>query len=227
MAMTETVFILDFDRCLGNEALYVVFEGIIAATDGVDTQKLNMDRAEIEASGESFDMLRWLKSEVAGTGLAETISADYLRKGRELGGDAFLAPGAKELLAYFKMNQIPHMILTYGGDEYQELKLRVSGLNRIHHEIVSSRNKGRHIVGWWNDAQNAFVVPFEDGTIVSARELVLIDDKAVSFEDLPPQAHGYWVRNKSSLYTSQKGELATNVEACDNLFGVLEKLQRA
>lgn len=225
--MTSTAFILDFDRCLGNESLYKLFDEIVAGTNSINTKKLKTSRDKVEAEGESFDTLHWLRGELGDeSDVIKRVLDEYIRRADERGNETFLSPGAKELLAYLRDSHIPNMIMTYGGNEYQTLKLRAAGLQNVPTEIVANKAKAVYIARWWDDVSRKFIVPLPYSEPIRVDMLVLIDDKAQSFCGLPEQASGYWVRDDTHIMASQAGVVPVGVKVCNSLVEVLEDIAR-
>lgn len=222
MVVANTFLVLDFDRCLGNEKLYDLFDEV--AADIIDIDVLKEARKQVERGGGSFDTFGWLRETLnLSDASMRQLSTAYTARADELGNQTFLSGGARELLIYLADNHIPHMIMTYGGREYQDLKIRAAGLQAVPRHIVDSKDKSGYISQWWNEDTKQFIIPSEIGDIV-ASTVMLIDDKPAAFTHLIPQARGYLIRDGKALLGFQIGQLPANVTECDDLFGVLDDI---
>jgi hypothetical protein len=131
---------------------------------------------------------------------------------------AFLLDGAEELLTTFS-HQGNVGIVTYGGEQWQEAKLRMTGLETYPHLVVPRRGeKGRLIASWYDASHQTFTIPQELGG-GEVNEIVLVDDKLAEFDGLPesPHAHGYLVSN-ASIH-----EVAANIAIVASLREVLQR----
>lgn len=225
----ETLFVLDLDRCLITETVYDLFNITITKhIKSIDIDSQNEARARVEATGGSFDLSSWLlKQEGFGEADYRHLLDDFIAQAHDLGQDYFLAPGAKELLVALKQNTVPHLIMTYGGQHHQLAKLRATQLDDILHMIVNNKHKAHFIRDWWDDTTGVYSVAIKD-EIVTARTVVLVDDKASAFDDLPgSSARGYWLKAEH-LLASQQGSIPANVRPISSLTEILtfEQLTR-
>ena len=222
--VVETFYILDFDRCIGNtDALFDIFEKVVVEHTGLTAWSLRNVREEVEAVGDSFDTATYVR--------AQLHMAHQEDKWREL-EEGFVAacaevdmllPGARELMAWFEENKLPFGTVTYGEATWQKLKLRAAGLGKMPKLITTNKHKGS-VFQEWKQQDGTFVLPRELGSTV-AKSLVLIDDKAVSFDNFPAEpSHGYWVLPKTHVLPSQKGSVPANVVRTAHLKEVLKNL---
>ncbi|MEP6710442.1 MAG: hypothetical protein ABJA64_01865 [Candidatus Saccharibacteria bacterium] len=220
---TDNFFILDFDRCLANEKLYDLFDKV--SGEIIDIELLRQARKQVEAEAGSFDTFQWLREtcQLSDASVLR-LTSSYVMRADQLGSQTFLANGAKELLTYLSDSDIPHMIMTYGGHEYQELKIRAAGLQAVPCRVVPSKEKGHYVAQWWSEEDQKFIIPTDNGDVRSS-SVVLVDDKAAAFTRLPRQAVGYLVRGEGRPLKSQLGEIPANVKECAGLSGVLADLK--
>lgn len=218
----DIFFVIDFDRCLGNDAVYQLLE--VCLGDFVDMKAYRAARREVEASGGSFDIFAWLRRE---QGFREPQFAELAQKyqslAKERGSQTFLSTGARQLLDFLVQKQIPFMVMTFGGRDYQTMKLRVAGLDDYRFEIVDRKDKATIINSWWRSELGLFRVP----TMPKAgfRRVCLIDDKPAAFVGLRTEAFGYLVRSNRQTLPSQSGDVIEAVQACRDLTEVLEDIQ--
>lgn len=224
MVVASTFAVIDFDRCLGNEKLYDLFDEV--AVDIIDITALKVARKQVEREGGSFDTFGWLRETLnLSDALMKQLSTAYIARADELGNQTFLSLGARELLIYLADNNIPHVIMTYGGREYQDLKIRAAGLHAVPRHIVNSKDKSSYIADWWDEDSKRFIISSVTGNIVVST-VVLIDDKPAAFTHLVPQARGYLIREGKALLGSQIGQVPANVTECDDLFEVLDEYKQ-
>ena len=206
------LFILDLDRCLLNNHIYVLFDEVVANLAFVDAHLLRQARYEREVSGGSFDSIRWLQ-EQDGFGEQEhsQLVHEFIKKAHSMDADSFLSPGARSLLDVCESLEIPHVIMTYGGRENQIAKIRAARLDTTPYIIVDRKQKAEYITEWWNEAQGQFEVTIE-GKTYQGETAILVDDKATAFDNLPvtPRARGYWLQ-AAHLLPSQQGIVPSNV----------------
>lgn len=184
----------------------------LAAQHGIDEMAVRQAQASIEADGMSFAPLSFIRELLARNGRQAELPR--LR-------DEFVADGNQaELLLYPGVSQfenklrsapsVPHMILTAGVDvEWQEWKLAASGFGGYAHimpvpEGSPTPPKGP-IITEWQSADSTYDVTAYDATgrpiaLIRARNVMLIDDKAISFHGLPAGSLGaYTVYDDAGL----------------------------
>lgn len=209
----ETTFwALDFDRCLGNvDEMYGLYGSIVQQHTHITENDMTAARQEIEASGESFDLLSYVAAQLGSAAVLQIVANEFVRVGQ---GRQLLHDGASELIHTLEADPVVHFgIVTYGSPDWQTLKLKASGLASYPTYITPHPDKGRIVAGWYDGSR--FVVPAELGG-VAAEHFVLVDDKARAFRELPDAARGYWVLTDDSL-PSQKGSVPENVVKVSSL----------
>lgn len=198
--MNNELWVLDFDRCLGDvDALFDHLLELVAAK-GVSRDALAEARKKCEDVGGSFDIMDYCHS---------TFSDDEYKKLQHdfLAGSensVFLEKGARELIDWLEATGRPHCILSYGSLKWQELKIRCAGLGAVPHIITSTPRKS-DVLREWQQPNGEYCTPVELGRAAYA-SVVLLDDKAIAFADLPENVRGYWYRH-ATLLPSQEGEV--------------------
>jgi hypothetical protein len=214
-----TYFVLDFDRTLLDTGRVVArFEDFLMGAYPRLAVSLRNDREQVEKSGGSYDVVAALAlqadvpvDEILRQFVASCASAEY-----------FL-PGAEELLGRLKSMATRYGVMTYGGVQWQQTKLQLVGIVDEASMIIPSRGKGVRIADW-RSVSGLYRIPDELGGGEVDR-VVLVDDKAVEFEQLPVDgnAQGYLLRSEACpLLHSQKGEVGENVTVVHSLRAVME-----
>lgn len=129
-------------------------------------------------------------------------------------GQNYLLPGALNLLRFLQQNQVRHGILTYGQSDWQQTKLAVAGLAAVPTLITDRTDKGALIASWHQVSSYQLPVELGGGQV---ERVVLIDDKAYSFEGLSADALGFYCGQ------DDQAELPVNVQAVSSL----SEVQRA
>lgn len=193
----NTFYALDFDRCLGVvDAFFDLFVDVVDNQNIVSSKDLRSARLKVESSGGSFDVFGYIDS----LGLdfdISTIEAEFISLARK-NSDKFLEPGSRKLIDFLQKNNQYFCILTYGNAKWQTLKIISAGLGEISRLIIPNNKKGQYISEWKNSDNNLFLLPadcFNDNMPRKAHEIVLVDDKVSSFDNLPSGAKGYLVKS--------------------------------
>lgn len=225
--IVDTFYILDFDRCLGDTTkLQQELERAIERKTSINPEQLALARREVELSGGSFDAATYvqgvLKESKTSTTWSE-ICQDMISHARE---SDMLEPGAGELIDALRSHDEKFGILTYGGAEWQYTKLAAAHMEDLPVVITDDPGKGR-IIASWKTSEDVFLIPKdlsgEEG--MTARKIVLIDDKALSFRGIPSGVSGFHVlRSDRKVMPSQQGDLPDGVVRVDGLTKVIELL---
>lgn len=226
----ERFFVLDFDRTLGNTvALYQLFQQIIeSVVDNEAMRQLDSARHLVEDRGESFDTIHYVREildQAGKTDRWQTVVNEFMR--RAALDDACLEPGARRLLTYLDAHQYPYGIVTFGGEQWQQLKIKAVGLDAIPAIVTSTQDKGR-LLGSWRQPDGWFEIPevLTGGTTaVTATSLVLVDDNPLNFEDLPDGVTGFYVQNASTRnrdYIMTPRAVVHEVEGLDEVITMLQ-----
>lgn len=226
-APVKIFYILDFDRCLGDTSkLQSEFEQAIERKTSVSSAQLALARQEIELSGGSFDAAAYVQGilkESAGNVSWEEICEDMIAHARQ---KDMLEPGARKLLEILEDRGEYFGILTYGGADWQRTKLAAARVEDIPVLITQDPGKGKNISSW-KLPDGTFALPDElSGTQgLHVNEIILIDDKALSFKDIPPGVSGFHVlRSDRKIMPSQKGETPLNVQRAEGIHDVIKLL---
>jgi FMN phosphatase YigB (HAD superfamily) len=197
----KTFYVLDFDRCLANtDKLFALFEYAVLQEGALGKEVLDDARAAMERTKGSFDVLAHLKEYLASSGQQDMlllIKDTFLKASQDYD---FFEPGARDLLQFLRDSSLPFGILTYGGRVWQQMKLQATGLEATPHIITDIQTKGK-IIAEWKQPSGTFLVPAELGG-GEFENVVLVDDKFVSFEGLPERAFGIHVLTKNAAYSS-------------------------
>ena len=76
------------------------------------------------------------------------------------------------------------------------------------------------LIGGWYDA-GWYHATADNGEILEARKVVLVDDKALSFAGLPANCAGYWLCRHTTSLDSQVGGVSGQVTTVLSLKEVL------
>ncbi|MDB5177652.1 MAG: hypothetical protein JWO61_35 [Candidatus Saccharibacteria bacterium] len=218
------LFVLDLDRCLITDRAYTLLDEVVAESGIINLDLFQEARRKREASGGSFDSIAWLQSQESfGEQEYNLLLTQYVARARQMGDDILLAPGARALLDGLRQHTVPHIIMTYGGRASQLAKIQAAGLERIAYIVVDHKNKAAYIAEWWDEVKGLYTVNLDNDSL-QAEAVVLVDDKAAAFTDLPsaPLASGYWVKSSGLLLPSQEGEIPSNVRSVANLHEIVD-----
>jgi len=218
----KVFFAIDFDRCLTKgEALALLLMEILDELGVISYVELNEAKELVESSGGSFAMLTYLRDKGYLDVDTEEKMARAFRDRTARDRLKYVADDADELFAYLLEKQIPHSIISYGENSWQELKIEAAGFAEVPHQIVSHPRKSDELRSWLNDGHYKLPRIFGGQTV---DEIVLIDDKAVAFQSLPPHVRGYWMRAKDgSLIPSQQGTVPDTVTTVYDFKSIIEK----
>lgn len=226
-ARVDTFYVLDFDRCIGDTAkFHTALMAAIAKLTPVSPANIRQAKHQAEQSGGSFDTASYimnalisLNSPVSWQEICEAMVA-------EARGQDMLEPGAAELLQALDDRGARYGILTYGGDAWQRAKIQAANLAHVPHLITSVHSKGKVLAGW-RQRDGTFAIPAElagEESLV-AESLLLIDDKAASFAEIPPGVRGiHIVWAGRELLPSQMGELPPGVATVRSMNEAIELL---
>lgn len=222
--MNDTFYVVDFDRTTADsDKLLDVFLTVIDHYLDLPRQQIEKADADVKARGDSFDTASYVRDHLAAKGDLdkwEHLTKQFIHESHALN---MLLPGASELFAYLDERKLGHGILTYGNPLWQHLKLSAAGFNHVPRIVMTTKEKGR-LISSWQQTDGSFVVPPEFGGGQYA-SVVMIDDKAVSFDGFPElPSRGYWVLAPGHELPSQQGDVPANVRRVGDLMGVVEGL---
>lgn len=217
-------YIVDFDRTLvDTDKMTEVFIEIAEQYGAISREQVIKADADVKQSGDSFDTAGYVRDRLAQEGRSEEwekLEKQYIHESRALN---YLLPGAAELLEWLAANGKRYGILTYGNPLWQRIKLTAAGFNHTRHIITEQKEKGRFI-STWRRQDGHFRLPDAMGG-GQASHIILIDDKAVSFNDFPPlPSQGFWVLDPARELPSQQGSVTANVVRRSNLLSVIPQL---
>lgn len=218
--MPEDIFVIvDFDRTLADsDKLLEVFVQVANEYTTIPREQLEQAAADVVRRGDSFDTAGYVRDHLLAENRLddwEKLEQWYIREAKSLD---MLMPQAQEFLEYLDAHSYRYGILTYGNPLWQRLKLSASRLQHIPHIVMTHKQKGRLIATWRVDDGFELPTEFGGGKVSS---VVLIDDKAVSFDEFPGSpSRGYWVADQQALMPSQQGSVPGNVTSVRDL-GIL------
>jgi phosphoserine phosphatase len=228
MTQKTEFFIIDFDRTLADS------DKLLEAFIEVTTEYIAIPREQIEAAnrdvrqrGDSFDTAGYVRDHLNEMDRGEewdTLEKEFIHRLRARLPELLLA-GASELLEWLRARGSSYGILTYGNPLWQHMKLSATGFNHEQRIVMEHKHKGR-LISSWQQSDGSFVLPQEFGGGV-ADAIVMLDDKAVSFEDFPAvPSRGYWICDPTHELPSQRGTVPANVQRCNTLSDALATLRR-
>lgn len=223
-ARIQTFYLLDFDRCLGRtDALHALLEKTLESWPMVDLTTVRHAHDEARRTGGSFDTANYIRQLLDeryrdGGVLWKEIETAFLKAALR---HDMLKPHAGQLLNKLDAIHARYGILTFGGPQWQTVKIKAAGLAHIPHMIVSSKKKGR-LIASWQKLDGTFSIPkkLTNNQLIQAENLVLIDDKPVSFEGIPQHVKGICVLPT----TSKIVDLPPNVTVVDDMLQASELL---
>jgi hypothetical protein len=219
----DTLYVIDLDRCLldTRKAQYLLES--VADMPG----PMRVARERTEAEGGSFNTLGYLREFTDPTRFNE-ITRQFLERAKDKN---LFEPGAVALLDAIEKRGLTYMIMTYGGLEWQTMKLDAVGLGDQPYKIIDVKGKGRVLAECYDVDRGVYVMTHIENLSegIEAQSVVLIDDKVRSFEDLPEKEKGIHVLPESpehEVSNQTEGVLPGNVrtvrglaEATEILFG--------
>lgn len=227
--MTSSFYVLDFDRTLvDTDKLYVILEKVLERDTNIGMRDLNEEKAVIEADGDSFSIIESLRRLLADS----NSSVDWLDVQQAFINEArqtdVLEPYAAELLKLLDDKQLPYGIITFGNEAWQLAKIEAAGLTAVPHVVTNIKEKGQLLSGWKHDSNDSFIIPPAmtrnfDPLVVDS--IIFLDDKPVSFSNLPSGVHGVLVKSPTrALLPSQRGTLPSTVSSVTGINGAIELL---
>lgn len=220
----DTFYILDFDRTLADsDKLLEVFIAVANQYTDISYEQIKKIDADIKAKGDSFDTAKYVRDRLMNTdSLAQwhQLEKQFIHESRSLN---MMLPGAIELLKFFDKRGEQYGILTYGNPLWQHLKLSACGFNHIRRIVTTNKRKGA-LISSWQQSDGTFALPSEYGNWFAER-IVLVDDKAVSFEEFPGKpSSGYQVLDYASALPAQLGKVPGNVRHVTTLQEIVKLL---
>ena len=215
---TPLLICVDFDRTLSNESLIDETMERICSGAGLDVDAIRIAKQGVESRGDSFSTLDHLRQHYS-PGVLEIVIRQFASIGQKT---SVLYEDALPLLRTLRTRSVPHLILTQGPHEWQELKIMASKLDDFPYKIIAEKDKGKEIISW-QSADGLYQVPIAG--FAPARRIILIDDKVKSFTSLPSDCSGYLIRRPDEqILPSQSGTVPVNVAIIATLLEVVDKL---
>lgn len=226
-AYADTFFVLDFDRCLGNtDKFHQILEQVITEETALTSEEIQTGRRLIEEVGKSFDTISFMRKSLKDRGSPISwldIQKRFVERAKK---EDVHQPHANELLAILDARQIPYGIVTYGGETWQLAKLEAAGFLSIPHIVTNIKEKGELVSGW--KREDRFIIPpalTKTFQPLAVGKIVFLDDKAVSFQDMPAGVQGVHIQDPSGkVLPSQAGTLPPGVTTVAGLKGAIDLL---
>lgn len=220
-------YALDFDRTLGRTVdIAKDFISYVEQEDATVGDSLREQQHNIEATGGSFDMIGSLRAQMGQRALG-VYAEGFLNRHR---GGPYLEDGADSLLVGIAASGHAAGILTYGGEDWQTIKLRATELDSYRRMILAEKGKKGALIASWYDAEHGVYRLPEALGGGSFDEIVLVDDKPVEFVGFPdlPSAHGYLYTGgvKPTIETSPQPavkDLPASVKVVDSLRDIVRR----
>lgn len=198
----------------------MVFDEIVRSMSVLDVNDIVAAKKYVEeTSGGSFDTAEFVRAELEHRGKLDkwqAIETNFIEASKNYD---YLMPGAREIIELLRQHHAHFGIITYGGDVWQRVKIKAARLESIPHIITSQKNKGVLISEWV--AKGCVPIELECQPF---DEVVLIDDKVISFNGFPQeQAKGYQVRTGNDLVVDEAA-LPVNVQSVESLYDVIKDI---
>ena len=216
--MKQWLVVLDLDRTLTkDEAMADTLDKACQAAD-IEVNSLRKAQARVEAAAESFFPLEFLNTRYPREKV-ERLKHHFLEQARI---SDLVYPDTMPLLRVLEERSLPFLILTYGEHDWQALKLAAVGLDTYPHLITDVKSKGMLIRQWRHGGGYS---PLADAAEMQAKRVLLVDDKASSFSDLPAGCRGAWLqRSDEPMLSTQLGGVPFSVDIVTDLLGCLDLL---
>ncbi len=134
---------------------------------------------------------------------------------------ALMYEEGRALLRELAHRDMPFGIITFGDPGQQLLKLQLAGLADIPFLIADSPEKAAAMKAWQRDG--GFMLPgiFSD-RLSFVKEIILVDDKAAAFHDMPDGIRGYLYRPSGRVVQEfQAGDVPASVKTIAHLLDVI------
>lgn len=211
---------LDLDRTLTKESATMGALETACSEQGVNVEKMRYTQRQTERIGGTFFPLVYL-SKLLPSRDVTTIKNRFKEIAKR---KSLLYADVLPFLKCLSARAVPLTIVTYGGNDWQKLKIEASQLHYYSYIITDQKVKGILIKTWYKDK---LYIPYPKDTHLSAQKVLLIDDKASSFNMLPKDCYGYLVRRPSEpILPSQKGSVPANVDIVPGLMDIIDSLNK-
>lgn len=224
----KTFYALDLDRTLiDTERLYEVLDIVLGRDTAINLDQLREERMAIETYGESFNTIHRIKQLLVETHSDvnwQHIQRAFIAEARQAN---MLEPYAAELLTTLDGKSLPYGIITFGYEAWQLTKMEAAGLMNVPRVVTRVKEKGRLLTNWKN-TDGSFTIPSVmmcDLKPCAVESIVFLDDKAVSFTDMPIDVRGVFVLSPTrELLPSQRGTVPASVATVIGLDGAIDLL---
>jgi hypothetical protein len=224
MQKINRLYLVDFDRCLGNiDASFRLLKSVAADNKKIDTQKLQIAYDMAEESGQSFSVLDYIRQNYPKINL-DAISKGYLNRAKPM-PSCLLEFGADKLLDFLVSSNLDFCIMSCGENIWQNLKIEAAGLGDVPRVIVATSQKSQIVGNWRKSPSGNRLVPgeyFKDGKSKEVKEIILIDDKIVAFEAMPANCRGYLVQYPQNSRRFYSGSLPFFVKSIHRIDEIIE-----
>jgi hypothetical protein len=216
----DTFYIIDFDRCLGSvDASFSLLASIIEEMGVVASDVFQKARAETEAKGISFTVFGFLK-EYTTDEATQTVVDEFVHRGHAQ-KDSLLEAGARHFIDWLDDKKRQYGIMSYGDPIWQPTKIVAAGLGSIPRQIINDPYKAHEIATWYDQNDEQYHLPEVFGGYIS-RTIVLIDDKASAFDNLPAGTRGYWVLKNGIALPFQAGPVPPAIITVDQIDKIID-----
>lgn len=216
MSRLDRLYVVDLDRCLLNiDALLEYIEKVLRQC-GLESTSIVSAMKAAASRDSSLDGWKYLAKVLKENNFPEYEFKTVLFK--TVPDKQLLYVGAKELLSELRGKSV---ILTFGGETWQNMKYQLAGLEEYCPIIVTDTpNKAQFI----NERRKADGYDFSDcGLPVVSDQITLIDDKVVAFEGLAEDCDGYLVLHGYQF--AETDRLPSGVAVVDTLTELEEMIK--
>lgn len=221
-------YALDLDKTLiDTDKLYDVLDIALERHTAINLDDLRKERTAIEMYGESFDTIgriQQLLTETRSSVSWQEIQQSFVAEAQK---NEVLEPYAAELLKILDDRNLAYGIITFGHETWQHTKMKAAGLVNVPRIVTEIKEKGQ-ILTSWKQTDGSFIIPpamSHDRIPLHVNSVVFLDDKAISFKDIPEGVRGVCIRSPTrELLPSQQGALPPLVESVSGLANAIELL---
>jgi hypothetical protein len=223
---TEFLWLLDYDRTLGNPEVAIAgLKRACQRLEVTDIKALDEAYSTSERIRKSFDVVEYL---VGTEKLTEGDVSQVMGEVVSQQTPDILYPDAKRFLRKFELlarvdgPARQPVILTQGNRQWQTTKLKLAGLEgRYPYSITDRGDKGVIVAQSRNDISEEYQLQTDNGGLLVARKVILVDDKEQCLMELPDDCDGIHVARDRARTESELHELPSNVTRVDDLAGIV------
>jgi hypothetical protein len=225
---TSTFFMLDFDRTLGNtDKFSEVLEKVIEEETNLTADFLRHAELQAEANGESFDTIQYLRNYLKETNNPlswSDLERTFIIRAQQ---EDTLEVGAAKLLRILDEKNIRFGIITYGNEAWQLAKIEGANLLDVPRVVTRIKEKGNILTGWKQETGEFLIPPLltKEFKPLLVTTIVFLDDKAVSFTNMPEGVIGLRVRPPEGIkLLAQQGPLPAGIIEVEGIEGAIKLL---